>query len=77
MARPSNTVRASAEAKKKGFDPFSYMVARGKAYANAKDYANAERVAMELMPYVKPKLRTVDMKMDATVTTKIKIGGGA
>ena len=77
MARLSNQRKAMSEAKGKGFDPFTYMVAQGKKYVAAGDHGNAERVAMELMPYVKPKLRTVDMKMDATVTTKIKIGGGA
>jgi len=60
--------RAEAEIRS-GVDPFDYLCQRLGEYTRVRDHANAERLCLELMPYCKPKLRTVDLNMSASRPT--------
>jgi hypothetical protein len=58
-----------------GVDPFAFMCTRLGSYRDKGDVANAERIAEVLMPYVKPKLRSVDLNLSGQVKVTVSIGG--
>ena len=60
------------EAAMMGFDPFRYLVERCLYYWYS---AHRDKLALELLPYCKPKLKAVDMKMGGEVTINVTIGG--
>jgi hypothetical protein len=55
-----------------GFDPFDYLLQRA---IKSKSVKVKDRIALELMPYVKPKLKAVEHKGDFNVTVTVTIGG--
>ena len=55
-----------------GFDPFQYLLQRA---IKARSTETKTKLAIELLPYVKPKLKSVDVVMDQNVEVTITIGG--
>lgn len=55
-----------------GADPFEYLLNR---FINAKSTDVKDRLALELMPYVKPKLKSVDMHQTGDFVVTVTIGG--
>lgn len=49
------------EAAIRGFDPFDYLLTKA---INSKGEDERERLALELLPYCKPKLKALEMKGD-------------
>lgn len=69
---PGRTNPKRGEAAILGFDPFEYLLNRAIAEKNVE---KKDRLAFELLPYVKPKLRSVEVKGDMSVTVTVTIGG--
>jgi hypothetical protein len=55
-----------------GFDPFTYLLNRA---IKAKSVATKDRLALELLPYCKPKLKAVELSGSMDVTVTVTIGG--
>ena len=55
-----------------GADPFQWLLDR---FVAARAPHVKERLALELLPYVRPKLRTVELRVDQQISVEITIGG--
>jgi hypothetical protein len=55
-----------------GFDPFDHLLQRA---IKATSVKVKDRIALELLPYCKPKLKAVEHKGDFNVTVTVTIGG--
>lgn len=55
-----------------GFDPFQHLLQRA---LTVKDPYYRDKLAIELLPYVKPKMKAVEHSGGLTTTIRIIIGG--
>jgi hypothetical protein len=57
-----------------GVDPFQYLLVR---FSGSEESAEKDELAFQLMPYLKPKLRAVELKGDGggAVAFQVTIGG--
>lgn len=69
---PGRTNPKRGEAAVRGFDPFDYLLTRA---INSTDQAERDWLALELMPYCKPKLKAVEVTGDMNMTVTVTIGG--
>ncbi|MFT3973168.1 MAG: hypothetical protein QM699_06885 [Amaricoccus sp.] len=58
-----------------GVDPLDFLATRMAKYIAEKDMPNAERIALETMPYIRPKLKSIEAKISNEVVVTVKIGG--
>lgn len=58
-----------------GICPFDYLCARFGQYRDLGKHDKAQELALELMPYVKPKLKSIDHKLSGSVHVSVRIGG--
>jgi hypothetical protein len=69
--RKGRTAQTVIEA---GFDPFEYLL---KEARTATSKARRDRLALELLPYVRPKLRSVEMTATVNTIIRYSVGDGA
>ena len=75
MARLSQQNKAERKAKSIGFEPFDYLLKEALKAVTADDHKEAKRIAIELLPYVKPRLRSIEAKLDTNIELEVVIGG--
>jgi hypothetical protein len=64
--------KQAAEAANRGADPFGYLV---NCFKRERDPEKKRELAFQLLPYVKPRLKAVDVKAEVNHVISIEIGG--
>ena len=67
-----STVQKSAEAKERGLNPFEWLLDEFEAAANK---ADKRSLALDLLPYVMPRLKASEVTVNTTINAIVEIGG--
>lgn len=58
-----------------GVDPLDFLAIRLGKYIDAGDMQNAERICLETLPYIRPRLKSIDHQLSGSVHVTVRIGG--
>lgn len=73
--RKNSLATSHATMRRHSVDPFDYLCGRLASDIKAGRHSKARELALELLPYVQPRLKQIDQRVEGTQQITFTIGG--